>query len=311
MGENLRERIERLPGVDRLLPALDGLAPAYLVGGAVRDLLRGSASVDLDVAVEGDAHAVARALAERLGGEATEHARFGTASVRARELHVDLARTRRETYARPGALPAVAPAPLADDLARRDFTINAMAIGLTGAGAGRLVDPHGGRADLRAGLVRVLHPRSFEDDPTRLLRALRYAARLGFALDPETERRARAAAASGAPRTVSGKRIADELLDLLAEPECAAAVERMRELGLDRALHPALAADPDRVASAALASGETGADRVLAALAALVGSDPGALVPWLDELALPRPRAQAVARAARRAPELARALPGG
>src|SRR5204862_5576259 len=115
-----------LPGTDRLLPALDGLAPAWLVGGAVRDLMLGASSVDLDVAIEGDAREVARELASRLGGEAKEHERFGTATVSAGDLVVDLASTRRETYAQPGALPDVEPASLDEDLARRDFTVNAM-----------------------------------------------------------------------------------------------------------------------------------------------------------------------------------------
>src|SRR5437763_10234033 len=195
--------------MDRLLPALDGLEPAFLVGGAVRDLLLGRGTVDLDVAIEGDARAVARELAGRLGGEAKEHDRFGTATVRAGDLTVDLATTRRETYAEPGALPEVEPARLGEDLARRDFTINAMAASLGAAALGELVDPHGGREDLEAGVIRVLHPGSFTDDPTRLLRAVRYEARFGFRMDPETERFARAAIAAGTPSTVSGARIRD------------------------------------------------------------------------------------------------------
>ena len=304
----LRERVEALPGLDRLLPALEGLPPAFLVGGAVRDLLRGAGSVDLDVAVEGDARAVARELAERLGGQAIEHERFGTATVRAGDLAVDLATTRRERYARPGSLPEVEPAPLADDLVRRDFTINAMAVGLSGADVGHLHDPHGGLADLRAGVVRVLHPDSFRDDPTRLLRAVRYEARLGFRMDDRTEGLAREAAAGRALATVSGKRVRDELLDLLREPDAPAAVERLSALGLDRALHAALRADPDLVSSAALGCAETGADRGLAALAALASGDPEALDGWLDDLQLTRDEREAVDRAARRGAELAEQL---
>ena len=174
-----------------LQPALEGLDPAYLVGGAVRDLLLGGSAVDLDVAVEGDAVAVAEEVARRLGGTVRAHDRFGTATVQAGDVTVDLASTRSETYERPGALPEVAPAGLDEDLGRRDFTINAMAVGLTGSKAGELRDPHGGAADLEAGIVRVLHDASFVDDPTRLLRAVRYEARLGFAIDPDTERLAR------------------------------------------------------------------------------------------------------------------------
>ena len=298
-----------IPGMDRLLPALEGLPPAYLAGGAVRDLMLGAESIDIDVALEGDALAAAWELAERLGGRAMTHERFGSATVRTDDgLTVDLVGTRRERYAQPGALPEVEPAGLADDLARRDFTINAMAVGLTGPDLGVLHDPHSGEADLRAGVVRVLHERSFVDDPTRLLRAVRDATRVGFALDPDTERLAREAVAAGALATVSGPRLRDELLDLLGEAEAPAALERLRELGVDRGLHPALAADPDLAASAALASAETGADRRLAALAALVSRAPEDLEPWLDTLALGRGDRGRVAGAARQGPSLVRAL---
>jgi tRNA nucleotidyltransferase (CCA-adding enzyme) len=301
----LRERVRRLPGMVRILPALEGLAPAFLVGGAVRDLLRGATAVDLDIAVEGDARSVARELATRLSGEAREHERFGTATVRSGDVSFDVATTRREVYERPGALPAVEPAPLAEDLGRRDFTINAMAIGLTGDDLGHLYDPQGGLDDLGAGVVRVLHDRSFVDDPTRLLRAVRYEARLGFSMDPETERLARAAAAEGALRTVSGARVRDELLDLLGELEVPSAIERLHELGLDRSMHPALDVEPELVASAALGATSLGSSRALAALAALCSRAPADLEPWLGELYLRVPERGAVARAARSAPVIA------
>jgi tRNA nucleotidyltransferase (CCA-adding enzyme) len=304
----LRERLEALPGLDRLLPALDGLPPAFLVGGAVRDLLRGARAVDLDVAIEGDARAAARELARRLGGEAVEHERFGTATVRAGGIAVDLATTRRESYVRPGALPDVEPAALADDLVRRDFTINAMAAGLSGTDLGVLHDPHGGLADLEAGTVRVLHDASFTDDPTRLLRAVRYETRLGFRMDGSTERLARAAAAAGTLATVSGKRVRDELMDLLREPEAPTAVGRLAELGIAAALHPALRAEPELVASAQLACAQTEAEHGLAALAALASGDPDAVTPWVDDLQLLREERDAVLRAARRGPELATEL---
>lgn len=304
----LRERIEALPGLPALLSALEGLPPAYLVGGAVRDLLRGADHVDLDVTVEGDALAAARAVAERLGGEVAEHDRFGTATVVAPQVAVDLAATRRERYPRPGALPEVEPAPLAEDLGRRDFTVNAMAAALSGKLVGELHDPHGGRADLERGSVRILHPGSFLDDPIRLLRALRYEARLGARMDERTEALAREAVAAGALSTVSGKRIRDELLDLLREPDAPAALERMRELGIDSALHPALRVAPERAASALLACAETAADPALAALSALIAPDADALHPWLDHLALTRPERDRVARAASVGPRLAHRL---
>ncbi|MFL5867491.1 MAG: hypothetical protein ACJ766_10385, partial [Thermoleophilaceae bacterium] len=162
----------------------------------------------------------------------------------------------------------------------------------------------------RAGLVRVLHERSFVDDPTRLLRALRYEARLGFAMDADTDKLARKAIAEGAPATVSGTRIGDELMDLLAEPEAPAAVKRMHELGLDKALNPALRADAELVASAAVVADIVGADRALAGLAALVWSDPAALAGWLDELGLTAGRREAALRAAASGPQLARDLRG-
>jgi tRNA nucleotidyltransferase (CCA-adding enzyme) len=294
--------------MDRLLPALDGLAPAFLVGGAVRDLLLGRQTVDLDVAIEGDARAVARELAQRLGGHAKEHERFGTATVRAEGLVVDLATTRRETYSEPGALPEVQAAGLAEDLGRRDFTINAMALDLNGPEVGKLEDPHGGREDLDAGVIRVLHGESFIDDPTRLLRALRYEARFVFRMDEQTERLAREAAAGAGFSTVSGARVRDELLDLLREHEAPAAVERMHELELDRALDPSLEADPQLVASTLLACPETGADRALAGLAALVSSAPDELRGWIEDLHLTRQEADAVIRAAQKGPQLASTL---
>ena len=294
--------------MERLLPALEGLPPAYLVGGAVRDLVRGADSVDLDIAMEGDARPAARELAARLGGQAREHERFRTATVRAGDVAFDLATTRRETYERPGALPQVEPTPLVDDLGRRDFAIIAMAAGLTGDDLGHLYDPHGGLDDMNAGVVRVLHDKSFIDDPTRLLRALRYEARLGFALDPDSERLARQAAEAGALSTVSGARVRDELMDLLGELDAPAAVERLHELGVDRSMHPALEADPELVASAALGAVSIGADRALAALAGLVSGAPAELDLWLADLNLRAEHRDAVSRAARVAPRLAAEL---
>lgn len=306
----LFDRLREVFGMPALLEALEGLPPIYLVGGAVRDLLRGAEVADVDLAVEGDAVAVASQLAERLGGEAVEHERFGTATVVTGTGSFDLATTRSEVYEQPGALPVVSPASLEEDLGRRDFAINAMAITLSAGDEepGTLHDSHGGAADLQARLVRVLHERSFIDDPTRLLRALRYTARLEFELDEASEQLARAAAAEAAPRAVSGPRIRDELLDLLAEEEVSQALARMRELEIDTALDPHLVADPDRVASAALGSAQTGADRVLAALAALVAGAPEELNPWLARLDLLAEQRVAVGRAARSGQRLAEEL---
>jgi tRNA nucleotidyltransferase (CCA-adding enzyme) len=225
-GHSDRQRLEaglsQLHGLDRIRAA-SGATPAYLVGGAVRDLLLGRTDrSDIDVVVEGEVDPIAAAL----GGEARSYERFGTATVQADELIADLATARAESYSHPGALPEVRPANLADDLARRDFTINAMAVPLSGEP--QLIDPHGGRADLDAGILRVLHERSFVDDPTRALRAARYAARFGFAVDPETERLLRDADLS----TVSADRVEAELRKLAAEPAARRGLELLDSWGL-------------------------------------------------------------------------------
>jgi tRNA nucleotidyltransferase (CCA-adding enzyme) len=219
---DLGARLATLTGLERIREAA-GETPAYLVGGAVRDLLLGREDrADIDVVVEGDVAAIAAAL----GGAARSHERFGTATVRVGDLVADLAAARAESYAHPGALPDVRAAALADDLARRDFTVNAMAIPL--AGEARLIDPHGGAGDLEIRSLRVLHECSFADDPTRALRAARYAARLGFALEPETERLVRATDLE----TVSADRRDAELAKLAAEPAARWGFELLEGWGL-------------------------------------------------------------------------------
>src|SRR5207247_51591 len=158
------------------------------------------------------------------------------------------------------------------------------------------------------GLARVLHSRRFTHDLPRRLRSVRYDPRLGVPRDPETEQLAREAAAEGAPATVSGQRVRDELLDLLGEQDAPTGLARLRELGIDRALHPAFDADPELAARAALGAAETAADRRLAALAALVSRAPDDLEPWVDSLALGRGARDRVVAAARQGPSLPRAL---
>jgi tRNA nucleotidyltransferase (CCA-adding enzyme) len=200
-----------------------GGKPVYLVGGAVRDLLLGHGRTDIDLVVEGEAGA----LASRLGGEVLEHERFATAKVRLDGHEVDIATARAESYSHPGALPEVEPtAGIAADLARRDFTINAMAIPLRRDP--ELIDPHRGREDLDAGLLRVLHARSFEDDPTRALRAARYAARFGFELEPDTAELLGQTDLS----TVSVERHDAELLRLAGETEAVRGFGLLAEWGL-------------------------------------------------------------------------------
>ena len=219
--ERIPERLRALPGLDRVREAASGTA-TYLVGGAVRDLLLGRDRTDLDIAVEGDAAAVGR----RLGGEVRTHERFATATVHTAGLELDLATSRSESYPEPGALPEIQPATLSEDLARRDFTLNAMAVPL--AGDPELIDPHGGLEDLRRGALRVLHDDSFVDDPTRALRAARYAARYGFDLDPDTERLLREADLA----TVSSDRVDAELRKLAAEETARRGFELLDEWGL-------------------------------------------------------------------------------
>jgi tRNA nucleotidyltransferase (CCA-adding enzyme) len=197
-------------------------APVFLVGGAVRDLLLGRGRADIDLVVEGDA----AELAARLGAEVVSHDRFATAKVKLDGHEVDIAAARAETYPYPGSLPEIAPARLVDDLERRDFTINAMAVPLQGDA--ELIDPHGGRRDLEKGVLRVLHPDSFVDDPTRAQRAARYAARFGFELEPGTAELVRATDLD----TVSADRREAELLRLAAEAEAPKALGHLAEWGL-------------------------------------------------------------------------------
>ncbi len=201
--------LESAPAIGRIRRAVR-TGSAYVVGGTVRDALLGIDRTDLDVAIEGDAIELARSV----GDPARVHDSFGTATVELDGLEVDLAATRSETYAQPGALPNVEwPVPLAQDLSRRDFSVNAMALPLQGRA--ELIDPHSGHADLESGVLRVLHPASIADDPTRALRAARYAARLGFELESQT-----AELIGGADlETVSPERVAAEMRRAAREPD--------------------------------------------------------------------------------------------
>jgi tRNA nucleotidyltransferase (CCA-adding enzyme) len=230
----LLRQIAELPAGAPLIERLRGLAGVYLVGGAVRDLLLRGAAPDLDLVVEGDAAEVAR----RIGHDVVVHDRFGTSTVKVDGLTYDLARARRELYARPGALPEVEPAPLSEDLTRRDFTVNAIAVALGGPDAGRLIAAPGALEDLDARRLRILHEKSFIDDPTRLLRLARYRSRLGFSIEPRTAELAQEAVDSSALGTVSGARIGAELRLLAREPDPVAAFGALRELALDSAIHP-------------------------------------------------------------------------
>lgn len=260
--------IEDLAGaLRRAYPELEAIAaagaePVYVVGGAVRDLLLGRGRADLDLVVEGDA----AALAARLGAEPVSHERFATAKVVVDSHELDIAGARTETYAHPGALPEVSPAPSIEaDLSRRDFTVNAMAIPLRGEA--RLIDPNDGRADLGAGLLRILHPGSFADDPTRAIRAARYAGRFGFALEPGTAVLLRETDLG----TVSPERRRAELLRLAAEASAVRGLGLLVEWGLlaPREGGVELAARVEELLASPLWAGE--APRAEALLAAVTG----------------------------------------
>ncbi|MBD0339214.1 MAG: CBS domain-containing protein [Thermoleophilia bacterium] len=240
-------RLERLrPAFEAIAAVAEGYDGIYLVGGTVRDILIGERSFDVDIAVEGDAIAFAETLAEALGGRAHPHERFGTGVVLyGEDGRIDVVTARTEFYEQPAALPTVEHSTIREDLFRRDFTINAMAVSLKGEDFGRLVDPFGGRRDLEEGTVRVLHNLSFIDDPTRIFRAVRYEARYGFRMDAQTERLAHSCIEMGLVGDLSSARLRDELVALLEEPAAPRAIVRLGELGAGRAIHPHLAADEE------------------------------------------------------------------
>ncbi len=306
----LLARLEREPGAAQLL----ALAPpgAFLVGGAVRDLLLGRTPRELDVVLAGGSDGspqagavsrLARELSVRLGGRegggggqrcsikgpaaragararargglfepahararrgvqtdtphthaagpghavANEHERFDTAVVEWAGGRIDIAAARRERYPQPGALPEVEPAPLAEDLLRRDFTANAIAVGLVGEQRGAVRSAPHALEDLAARQLRVLHERSFLDDPTRLWRLARYRARLGFSIEPHTAELAAQAVAGGALAAVSGARLGAETRLALAESDPLAALGEAERLGLLAAVHPRVRFEPELV----------------------------------------------------------------
>lgn len=217
--------------------------PCYVVGGFVRDLLLGRPVNDLDIIVEGDAIKLGRKLVEMYGGELTPHFKFHTAIWHLPETWnltpdtIDLITARKETYEKPGALPTVTPSSIEDDLRRRDFTINAMAVRLDGEGFGVVLDPLGGQADLERGVIRVLHHKSFIDDPTRIFRAIRYEGRYSFHIDPATQELINPEALK-VLHSLSGERLRHELDLILDEDESAKMILRIASLGLLNAIHP-------------------------------------------------------------------------
>ncbi|MCD6299822.1 MAG: CCA tRNA nucleotidyltransferase [Dehalococcoidales bacterium] len=210
----------------------------YLVGGVVRDLLLGKPTFDLDLAVEGDAINLAQQLVQIKQGKMVTHPRFNTAKMQWGKWSVDLATARSETYVKPGALPRVKPSSIENDLSRRDFTINAMAICFNPDYYGELLDLHGGINDLERKLIRILHEKSFIDDATRIWRGLRYEQRLDFQLEPTTLKLLK----RDIPMldTISGDRIRYELECILSEKFPEKVLRRAEELKVLSKLHPAL-----------------------------------------------------------------------
>lgn len=206
---------------------------AYAVGGCVRDWRLGITTVkDLDVTVEGNGIATARAMAHALKGTVTTHEAFGTATLRlpGGKGRVDLASCRKEIYKRPGAYPTVSPGTLEEDLFRRDFTVNAMAIALHPGRFGALIDPFHGARDLRQKWLRILHERSFLDDPSRILRGVRFAQRFGLRWEPGTARAARETLAAGALQWLNAGRLRREMERMLEEPDPRACLQQLEAL---------------------------------------------------------------------------------
>jgi tRNA nucleotidyltransferase (CCA-adding enzyme) len=291
-------------------------APAYAVGGFVRDLLLGRPAPDLDLVVEGDGIAFARRLAEEIGGTLLVHGGFGTASIEAARApaaagldrlplgRIDVASARREQYAAPGALPSVRPASLAEDLRRRDFSVNAMAVALAPDRFGRLLDPLGGQQDVRARRLRSLRPLAFVEDPTRVLRAARYASRLAFRPDAATRAGIRLAVACAPYPALSGQRLWREIELVAAEPRARAAFELLIRWSAPRIWNfrggsTARLRDAERLRRWARGAG-IALDPAEVCLAALLGGRPDtAISRSLDRLALrgePRARIEAAVR---------------
>jgi tRNA nucleotidyltransferase (CCA-adding enzyme) len=295
----LLDRLRALPAARPLLERLSDMPGVYVVGGAVRDLLLGGEPADLDLAVEGDAAAVG----ERLGGSAVVHDRFGTSTVHLDGFTYDIARARTETYAYPGALPEVSPAGIEEDLKRRDFTVNSIAIALDGT----VIPLPGALEDLDARRLRVLHDQSFVDDPTRLLRLARYASRLRFSIESHTLELLEAAVRAGALATVSGPRVGAELRLLSREVDPVAAFETLRELGLDAAIDPGFGLDDPELAHRALSElPEDGRPELVVLATATRGvADPAGL---LNRLGFEAGDRDVIVFAARDAEALAEAL---
>ncbi|WP_010243585.1 CBS domain-containing protein [Acetivibrio cellulolyticus] len=244
-SENLSYKLDELPPNVREVLALAGKVAdlegfsIYVVGGFVRDLILGVENLDIDIVVEGDAIAFARKFAETSKAVLTEYEKFQTAyAVLAEDLKIDIVTARKEYYEFPGALPSVERGSIKDDLFRRDFTINCIAMKLNGREFGKIVDFYGGRRDLYDGIIRILYNFSFIEDPTRILRAVRFEQRYGFKMDEKTEEFAIDAINSDVLDKLSRERINSEFFYMLKEKNTVIMLERMQELGLLEKIYP-------------------------------------------------------------------------
>lgn len=228
--------LKKLPlSVRKYLRMFSSLAEAlnykiFLVGGIVRDLFLARENLDLDIVVEGDAIEFVKALSKKLNAEFVKHHSFGTATLYLNNLKIDFATARKEFYPCWGALPKVVASTIREDLFRRDFTINAMAMSLNRESWGDILDFYGGVNDLDKGLIRVLHPESFLQDPTRIFRAIRFEQRFSFRMEPYTLSLLKEAIRLGALRWIDEHRIRDELILILKEPTPYRYIRRINQL---------------------------------------------------------------------------------
>jgi tRNA nucleotidyltransferase (CCA-adding enzyme) len=304
-ADQLIGAVSALPAAAPLLPRLALRSGVHLVGGAVRDRLLGGEPYDLDLVVEGDAIAFAHSL----GGTVQVHDRFGTCSVTLDGHSYDIASARRERYPAPGSLPEVEPGTLEEDLLRRDFTVNTLAIALGGPRRGQLSSAPLALDDLASRSLRVLHDASFIDDPTRLVRLARYQARLGFSIERHTRELAAQAVSDGALATISGSRLGAELRLLAGEPDPIRGFACLRALSLDAAVHPGFGIDDEELARRALALLDSAGRRDLLALAVAARRVPSReLEALLARLAFEAADRDVVLGAATRADQVARAL---
>jgi tRNA nucleotidyltransferase (CCA-adding enzyme) len=323
--DDVRPLLEgRLPAPVRSLLHVVGEAAAgqeieaFVVGGFVRDLLLGVESPDLDVLTDRDAIRLAAEVARVLGGRLRGHHQFSTAEVKLPEgtfpegVKIDFATARSESYEHPGAMPEVEGSSIEQDLRRRDFTINAMAIQINADRFGRLLDPYGGRRDLERRVIRVLHNLSFVEDPTRIFRAVRFEARYEFRMDSHTEALARHAVEDGSLSTVAAERLRKEFYLLFQEPSPARALRRLGELGVLTALRPGLTGDPallERIESAVGWLQSRVSERLdrqaiyLAGLLSPLGPDEAGSV-CRDRLRIPPQKAEIVEASLRSVPRL-------